>query len=647
MAAPSAPIELSAEAINTTTAELRWSAPTDDGGQSITNYEIFRGIDGATPTSFITIGNLLKFSDTTLSARNNAAYQVKAINAGGTGPASNTASTTTSTSEAQTIKELLFDNWSLTGELAKETTGDMTEPVHFYDRGQVPGNKFPKAITVQKINELGNENITEHPNFLEQSDTFEITCFLQVIDSADDQFSVWIDLIQRMTSEVIRILKTVYSPSSSTGEFFRTTTGWTKDDTFFPDDPELTRRLRFTLTRIFSNDNEVYIGYKGVLVFDTSDSQGDSKPNVDYTFASVTDIKVREGFSQIPILTKDKTKGVGVPQYVRGVFSGTFSALMFAQRTNILGDTIEKLQNIYRLQTSPPIRGQNAEVVLVRLNQNNENLDRVTAITVLTAGTGYTMPPTVSITGGGGSGSTADSVLANIVSSIDVTNEGNDDYTSQPSVTVIGGGGTGATASAVLSGSVSNIEVTNGGTGYTSQPDVELVGGGGVAATASAVIDIPNVIDLIVTNPGSFYTSPPDVVISGGGSSAQGATGEAEILSKVASIDVLSGGDGYTSVPDVIITGGGGTGATADANIDGIVSEINVTAEGSGYTSVPDVALTGGGGNGATALALLSSILTRKSFMKISTIDEDESDEELLKYTIIGTLTRPTIFTDE
>lgn len=386
MAAPSAPQQLSAEATNSTTAELRWSAPENDGGFAILEYDVVRSINGGSFNPLTTVtAPTTAFTDSTLSTQQNAAYRVSATNTNSeTGPFSNTASTTTSTSEAQTIKELLFDNWGLSGELAKETTGDMTEPVHFYDRGQVPGNKFPKAITVQKINELGNENITEHPKFFEQSDTFEITCFLQVIDSADDQFSVWIDLMQQMTSEVTRILRTQFAPSSSTGEFFRTNLGWTKDDTFFPDDPELTRKLRFTLTRIRSNDGEVFLGYpdglgaSGVLVFDTSASQGDSKPASDYSFEQVTRIELDEGFTQIPILTKDKGKGVGVPQYVRGMFSGTFSALMFGKKSDIIGSTIEKIQNIYKPQSNSPIINQNAQVVLLQSNINTETPNPVT-----------------------------------------------------------------------------------------------------------------------------------------------------------------------------------------------------------------------------------------------------------------------------
>ena len=383
MVAPSAPQQLSAEATNTTTAELRWSAPENDGGFAIDFYNIFRSLNGGAFLPLTTVSTTAH-SDTTLSAQDNAAYQVSATNLEPlTSPVSNTASTTTATSEAQIIKQLLFNNWSLTGELAKDLVPDptMTEVVHFYDRGQVPGNKFPKAITVQKINELGNENIVEHPKFFEQSDTFEITCFLQVIDSADDQFSVWIDLMQQMTSEVTSILRTQFAQSSSTGEFFRTNLGWTKDDTFFPDDPELTRRLRFTLTRILSNDGEVFLGYpdglaggaSGVLVFDTSASTGDNKPEFDYSFEQVTRIELDEGFTQIPILTKDKGKGVGVPQYVRGIFNGTFSALMFAKKTDIVGSTIEKIENIYKPQSTSPIINQNAQVVLLQANINTES----------------------------------------------------------------------------------------------------------------------------------------------------------------------------------------------------------------------------------------------------------------------------------
>lgn len=364
MAIASAPLKLSAESTIETTIELRWSPPESDGGDTITGYFIERSLNGS---SFVTLvadtGNDNTFyTDSTLSARDNGKYRVSAINVSGTGPPSNEASATTSTSEAQTIKELLFNDWSLTGELSKIVNSNMTEVVSFIDRDQVPGNKTAKMVTVQKINAIGNENITENPRYFEQSETFEITCFLQVPDSADDNFSVWIDLMQQMTSEVIRILKTQYSPSSGIGEFFKTITNWTRDDTFFPDEPMLVRTLRFSLNRILSSEDEVFIGYpgavgsQGVLVFDTSLSSGDSLPTSDYIYTQTERVQIVQGWRNIPYLTQSgtdpQTGTVGVPIYYRGQFGGRFSCNMFLKKSDITPTTLNSLSQIFRPQSN-------------------------------------------------------------------------------------------------------------------------------------------------------------------------------------------------------------------------------------------------------------------------------------------------------
>lgn len=393
MAVSSIPLDLSAESTDGTTIELLWDPPEDNGGNTITGYRIERNVNGGVFSTLVgdTGNSNTTYTDSTVTIQNNYGYRVSAINASGVSLPSDVGYATTSSSEAQTIKDLLFNEWSLTGELSKTVTGEMNEVVNFFDRGQIPGNKKAKAVTVQKINALGNENIIEHPTFLEQSDTFEITCFLQVPDGADDVFSVWVDLMQQMTSEVSRILKTVYSPSNGVGEFFRAVTNWTRDDTFYPDDPELTRTLRFTLTRILSNDDSVYVGYPdditdvddvlGVLVFDTSLSQGDSKPGSDYAFVQVRRVQRNEGWTQIPYLTNDVTKGIGVPLYSRGMFSGNFSAIMYAKKDDILGSTIEKIANIYKPQSNSPIANQNAEVVFLQNNVNNESPKTVLEVT--------------------------------------------------------------------------------------------------------------------------------------------------------------------------------------------------------------------------------------------------------------------------
>jgi hypothetical protein len=62
-------------------------------------------------------------------------------------------------------------------------------------------------------------------------------------------------------------------------------------------------------------------------------------------------------------------------------------------------------------------------------------------------------------------------------------------YTSAPTVTATGGGGSGATFTATVSGgSITAINVTAGGTGYTTNPTLVITGGGGTGASGSVSI---------------------------------------------------------------------------------------------------------------------------------------------------------------
>tara|TARA_B100000131_G_scaffold20876_1_gene20283 strand:+ start:1016 stop:4204 length:3189 start_codon:yes stop_codon:yes gene_type:complete len=73
-----------------------------------------------------------------------------------------------------------------------------------------------------------------------------------------------------------------------------------------------------------------------------------------------------------------------------------------------------------------------------------------------------------------------------VISEFTVTNQGSGYSTSSPpTVTLSGGGGTGATAKAIVEdGKVTRVEVTDAGSGYTSAPTVTFSGSGGAAATA-------------------------------------------------------------------------------------------------------------------------------------------------------------------
>ena len=227
--------------------------------------------------------------------------------------------------------------------------------------------------------------------------------------------------------------------------------------------------------------------------------------------------------------------------------------------------------------------------------------DRVVSV-LLTSGSGYTSAPTVTISGGGGTGASAIAEVAYGGDYLDfIFLTSGSGYTSAPTVSITGGGGSGATATATISnGAVTGYALTNPGSGYTSAPTVTITGGGGTGATATATISNGAVTGISLTS-GSGYTSAPTVSITGGGGT--GATATATVSGGAVTGISLTSGSGYTSAPTVSITGGGGTGATATATISGgVVTSITVSDGGMGYTASPTVAFTGGGGSGVTAI---------------------------------------------
>jgi hypothetical protein len=79
------------------------------------------------------------------------------------------------------------------------------------------------------------------------------------------------------------------------------------------------------------------------------------------------------------------------------------------------------------------------------------------------------------------------------LASITVTNGGSA-YAAAPTISFTGGGGTGATAKAYVTGGViTKILITNPGTGYTSAPTVVITPvSGGTAGAATAVVSTQN-----------------------------------------------------------------------------------------------------------------------------------------------------------
>ena len=90
-----------------------------------------------------------------------------------------------------------------------------------------------------------------------------------------------------------------------------------------------------------------------------------------------------------------------------------------------------------------------------------------------------------------------------LIESVTVTNPGNS-YTSAPTVTISGGGGTGATAVATIDSTtkkITNIQIATPGSGYTGIPTVSVSGGGGRDGAGEANIDASTTLMSTVYNP--------------------------------------------------------------------------------------------------------------------------------------------------
>jgi fibronectin type 3 domain-containing protein len=85
---PTAPTISSAVAGNGQVA-ITWTAPTSNGGSSVTGYKVYRGTASGSEVLLATVGNVLTYSDTSVTNGVTYFYKVSAVNAIGTGSQSN------------------------------------------------------------------------------------------------------------------------------------------------------------------------------------------------------------------------------------------------------------------------------------------------------------------------------------------------------------------------------------------------------------------------------------------------------------------------------------------------------------------------------------------------------------------------------
>ena len=237
-------------------------------------------------------------------------------------------------------------------------------------------------------------------------------------------------------------------------------------------------------------------------------------------------------------------------------------------------------------------------------------LGRVRSTFVITnAGAGYLAAPQVTITGGGGFGAVAHSVItAGAVTSIVLDSPGQN-YTSDPTVSISAApsGGTNSTATASREFQVVGINVTTSGNGYvsgTTSVGIETAPGNGSYINATTTYGIQPLLNmgvssLTISNVGSEFTAPPTVTITpSDGNVTTAATATSSIFYKVKSLTVTNQGSGYEGTDyNVLIAAPalGGTQAAASVTTGhGVLKRMILNTPGSGYSTAPNVILTGG-----------------------------------------------------
>lgn len=287
----------------------------------------------------------------------------------------------------------------------------------------------------------------------------------------------------------------------------------------------------------------------------------------------------------------------------------------------------------------------------------------INGIQMTTTGDSYSAPPTITFTGGGGTGAAATAFMNGTrVESIILTNAGTG-YTGNPTITISGNcranayaytgpirpatflrnrygdvyaidgmgrglrwngqdnamepigiirPGAAATVTALpeVSGQgkrISSIEMVDKGAGYIEEPTISITGGSPtVAAKLQAVVRGGIVDQVKILEHGENYQTPPQITFSGG--NGTGARMTVGLTGTVEGIVTLVGGTGYTAAPNIHfnnVWAADADGKTDPAvatveTVDGEVFKINWQSYGAGATTYVAATFSGGGGQGAS-----------------------------------------------
>lgn len=277
--------------------------------------------------------------------------------------------------EADTLKELLRLNWSLTGLLSAEGTpaaDSNIRPIKFFARDQNDEKIETKSVEVHKVSPLATTDANEF--FTTESDEIKIRLLYKLNDLSKDDWDLTESNVEDIEEEIERILATVFDPQTGIGIWFTKSLNWRDvDEINIPQqEPILVRELTIRLTRIVSRSNDVFDSFQRGTFFDVSASSNiDSAPVADEDYAEVFDVLDNEGFRPKELPVTSHPDGDGVQVFYAGAFSGNLTMTSKMSAANI-GATGGKINQIKNRQAN----GEYIEAVIVSTytNQNSQTL---------------------------------------------------------------------------------------------------------------------------------------------------------------------------------------------------------------------------------------------------------------------------------
>jgi hypothetical protein len=252
------------------------------------------------------------------------------------------------------------------------------------------------------------------------------------------------------------------------------------------------------------------------------------------------------------------------------------------------------------------ITGQTDGVIGLKPTEVGAN--NIIGVDVTAPGTGFTARPTISFSGGGGTGVAANAAAKAVAVALNGPGTGGS-YIPGETLSVTGGTGT-AVAVSVTATEIRTVAIAVAGNGYSNGDVVTLNTGSGTAATFTVTTGAADQIpaSLALTTRGTYTTNP--TLTSVGTTSANTAQANGlvvNVTTRIKTISTLDAGE-YTVLPTLTgaATSGSATGTGATLNLTMGVGRVWMTNTGTGYTSAPTVSFGGAGGSGATGTAIIS-----------------------------------------